>query len=209
MTLEELKSRLDACSNPLLVGPLAKDLPLSQHDLTIFIDGGSQLSSRLQGQPTVSIGDGDSGESSRLDYKLPQEKDYSDLAFVLNHLPRKIKTMKLVGFIGGRIDHQLAVFGEVYYFLKVIEAEKVEFDDHVLTFLDRGTHKLNFFGRFSLMAFDPCEVLLTGNAKYTVQPKSVLQPLSSFGLSNIANGQFSIETSEPLLLIQGRATEDI
>jgi hypothetical protein len=96
----------------------------------------------------------------------------------------------------------------VHYFLKTVIADRVDFDDHQLVFLDGGRHQLNIHGQFSLMAFDPSEVRLTGAVKYPVDPKTVMQPLSSFGLSNIGSGDVIIENSEPLLVIQGRASQD-
>ncbi|MEO0336406.1 MAG: hypothetical protein AAF202_08425 [Pseudomonadota bacterium] len=209
MTIDDLKSRLEACNHPLLVGPLAKALPSSDHDLVIYVDGGEKLRSASSGQPSLSVGDGDSSKTgASLDFKIPTEKDFSDLAFVLNHLPKAIRSVKLVGFIGGRLDHQLAVFGEVYYFLKRVKADHVIFDDQQLIFLDSGAHDLNIRGQFSVMAFEACEVRLTGKVKYPIDPVSTIQPMSSFGLSNIGSGQIKIENSDPLLVIQGRASQD-
>ena len=208
MTIKELKTILNACRQPLLIGPLAKKLPTSDHDLTIFVDGGCKLRPANH-KASVAVGDGDSKQADQsLDFTIPKDKDYSDLAFVLRHLPEKINSVRLVGFVGGRIDHQLAVLGGVYYFLKTVEADRVLFDDHQLIFLDSGQHAISIHGQFSLMAFEPCEVLLTGKAKYQVSPKSIMQPLSSFGLSNHGSGEVMIENSEPLLLIQGNASQD-
>src|SRR3982750_1407403 len=84
---------------------------------TIFVDGGTQF--RPVGEKNnpirISVGDGDSG-GINLDVLLPKEKDYSDLAFVLSNLPPTVRHVELIGFLGGRRDHELFNFGEVHKF---------------------------------------------------------------------------------------------
>src|SRR4051794_25182624 len=108
-----------------LVGPLyhQRHTPLMP---TVYVDGGTRF--RNEGGwaaghgghsafPTVSVGDGDSSGGS-LDELLPSEKDYSDLAFVLRSLPASVNEVTLLGFLGGRRDHELANLGEVNEYLK-------------------------------------------------------------------------------------------
>ena len=204
MMTTELKEVLSATNSVLLIGPLAKEIPQGNFDFTVFVDGGCHLRAKEHtNTSSLSVGDGDScPPNTKLDYMIPTEKDHSDLAYILRHLPKKLATLELHGFIGGRIDHQLAVFGEVFNYLKASETPSAVFDRQAAELLNKGKHSRNINGLFSLMTLEPTEVSLSGDTKYKVEPSAVLQPFSSHALSNEGRGDIQITNSLPLLLIR-------
>lgn len=210
MMTTELKEVLSATHSVLVIGPLAKTIPKGKFDFTVFVDGGCHLRAKEHTlTSSLSVGDGDScPPNTKLDYSIPKEKDYSDLAYLLMNLPKNLAKLELHGFVGGRIDHQLAVFGEVFTYLKEAKTQSVIFDDGSITALGTGTHKLHIEGTFSLMALEFSEVSIRGKAKYLIDPQATLQPLSSYALSNEGSGEVEIRCSLPLILTQGLASTD-
>lgn len=178
--------------------------PFSQVDSTrkepiIFVDGGSQF--RI-GEEGYSVGDGDSF-SGQLDCLLPMKKNYSDLSYVLNSLSENFSEVSLSGFLGGRRDHEILNLGEVHHFLKGKENIRVYFDDQV-TAVTQGRWKFNFAGIFSLIALESTRVLINGQCEYGIENMQVLPLLSSWGLSNIARGDFEVTAEGPIFLFWNR-----
>jgi thiamine pyrophosphokinase len=114
------------------------------------------------------MGDGDSSEIPMTVKKYNQNN--SDLAFVLSRYKgRKAPEVALlVGFLGGRIDHQLFNLGEIALYLKQFtknNAPVIQLDDKIV-FVGTGTHSADFKGIFSLASFEANQIKVLGKCKY-------------------------------------------
>jgi len=201
----DVVSRLQKHSKFTLIGPLIKNLPKKLQEFVIFVDGGAMALNDLIETPYLTIGDGDSiaKDKPQMQVPLKSEKDFSDLAFVLTQLPNNTSYLHLCGFLGGRLDHQLAVWGEVCQMMEETQNLLcVDFDEGHHKLLNQGPHELNVDGVFSLISLKPQEIRLKGKAKYTLPEFETLMPLNSRGLSNVGYGKIYLETSGPLLLFK-------
>ena len=185
-----------------LVGPLVSN-DRTFHDPVIFVDGGSIA---REGKRGFTVGDGDSSNTP-MDITLNPEKDFSDLAFALGLLPQSAEEVVLEGFLGGRRDHEIFNFGEIFHFLKKDVAPKfVRFDSEVVA-VSAGQWRFDLRGLFSLMAVETAMVEMKGDCQYPISPPQNVLPLSSFGLSNIATGVITIRTNNPIFLLSEDVTE--
>ncbi|MBS1985584.1 MAG: thiamine diphosphokinase [Bdellovibrionales bacterium] len=109
----------------LLVGPLLVEAPLPRDfDRVVAVDGGLDFCARQRLPVDWAIGDWDSLRNPKLlqnipAVTLPAQKDRSDfyaaLQCALIEEPAEIVAM---GFVGGRIDHQLAVMADAHRLLR-------------------------------------------------------------------------------------------
>ena len=187
-----------------LVGPLYNEIHVPTAP-TIYIDGGGKFAPTLPvDNPVVFVGDGDSGTDVELDEKLPTEKNYSDLAFVLRALPPSIDRVDLLGFMGGRRDHELCNMGEVHAFLHSrLHFTRVEMagpKERVVGF-SKGRVNLEIHGLFSVVVLESAAVKISGECKYPLSRDHMLTPLSSVGLSNEGGGTVEIESGPPAFVI--------
>ncbi len=179
-----------------VVGPLCA-IHKRFADPVIFVDGGSI---RREGNEGICVGDGDSS-TIPMDMQLDPQKDFSDLSFALDLLPEGVKEVTLDGFLGGRRDHELFNLGEVFHFLCRRDSPCAVFFDREIAAVTKGRWRLAIDGLFSLMAVEKSCVNLSGDCEYQINPSQEVTPLSSFGLSNIANGEISIETNNPIFVL--------
>lgn len=194
--------RLAGHNEVTVVGPLAQKRE-QWPDPTIFVDGGSRHQSNNQTQ--FSVGDGDSS-FHQVDHLLPSEKDFSDLAYVFKFLPDNLKRVAMVGFLGGRRDHEMINLGETHHFLKS-RPQPTEVDiDWTICAFSAGLWHLQFTGLFSLIAFEEALVRLTGSCRYKLEKPTLLPTVSSLGLSNESNGLVEIETNRPVFIFKNPFT---
>lgn len=187
-----------------VVGPLYGK-PHAADRSTIYVDGGAQFRGTkvLNDFPTISVGDGDSS-AAKLDVLIPREKDYSDLAFALRAVPESIREVQMLGFLGGRRDHELGVLGEVHHFLaRKSQFTMVRFDETEIVAFSGGPLKLEIDGRFSLFVFEPAHVTIAGSCKYKLPKPTALKPVSSHGLSNEGYGMVTVAADRPCFLYLG------
>ena len=178
-----------------LVGPLASPRTALAEPV-IFVDGGAGLRVADEG---VSVGDGDSFDG-HLDHRLDPDKDFSDLAFVLGCLGPRFSEIELFGFLGGRRDHELLGFGEVFHFLdRRSTPARARFDREVEAF-SAGRWRFESRGTFSLALFAPCRVTLWGDCRYPITPGTRVTPLGSLGLSNVGHGHVELEADGPVFI---------
>lgn len=161
----------------------------------VYIDGGLKHQSKFG--KGFSLGDGDSSTLEPT-WKLSPFKDESDFAVGLKNLPKQTKSVKALGFSGGRKDHDFINLLEALQFCQSRPQSNVEFVDSNLVALGAGTWTLNHQGFFSLVAFYPCFISIQGAIDYKLNNQQ-LKPLSSHGLSNRAFGEFSVETNSAIL----------
>jgi thiamine pyrophosphokinase len=162
----------------------------------VYVDGGS--SARQSHKEGFSVGDGDSF-AGELDEKLPTNKDYSDLAYVFQNSINRFQEINLIGFLGGRRDHELINIGEACSFLNEQTIKtKISFGSEVIV-LSKGIWEININGLFSVVSFSSQKILLSGACKYQIE-NSLLKSVSSHGLSNEGHGQVKLECEEALVI---------
>lgn len=165
-------------------------------DPIIYVDAGVHFRTQAQG---FSVGDGDSSEIA-MDEKLNTKKSYSDLAFVLQHIPRQFSKIQLLGFLGHRKDHELINFAEVHKFLKKsFNTVQIHFDKKIKV-LSKGTWDLVIHGSFSIFAFEEIDLQVSGDCDCQVLAGEVFSALSSQGLSNQGYGEVKIICNQPLFI---------
>jgi len=178
-----------------LIGPLY-DADSMHFDPVIYIDGGARFRRSDRG---ITVGDGDSYDKP-LDHLLETEKDFSDLAFVLKNISGRYKEVQLLGFLGGRKDHELFNLGEVHQFLRTNRKKcTVLFDQSIIAY-SAGEWSFNITGIFSIAVFQKTQITLTGKCRYPLCELTTIGTLSSHGLSNEGDGEISLSSSGPVFL---------
>ncbi len=216
------------CSEVAFVGPLSVKEPLCPRKMPfIYLDGGithQSLIRRLGLEDSfLTIGDNDSycGAEDEFDILLPRQKDQSDLAAALeelNNLCReskedgergdpKLETLHLYGLLGGRLDHQLAIFGELFDFIEILAGsenfQSLFYSSHhnqVEAIIFQGALQREIHGTFSLMSLRETRVSAMGDLKYPLEHHG-LKAFSSLALSNEGFGEVTIHCERPILLI--------
>ncbi|MCL2025135.1 MAG: thiamine diphosphokinase [Coriobacteriia bacterium] len=172
-------------------------VPSPEATLTIAVDAGLDRLLEQGLSPDIVVGDFDSvGGQGRAyleavdpcpeAYRVEAEKDFSDLDMALRVCAEKgIGAVTLSGFVGGRIDHQLAVFGVCARYAPQLSIA-LEDGQLMVTFLAAGQSCAVSQGRtFSVFALeDDARVSIVG-AQYPLTEHR-LTPLSDYGLSNYA-----------------------
>lgn len=189
-----------------LLGPLGPELPSQLASFPILgIDGGAAFSSHLD----LWIGDGDSllkepsQDESYPVIHLSRNKDSSDLSCALALFQESRVTLHLWGFLGGRRDHELFVLGECLHYLSESKGSKIYLYGNGaqrFALYSAGNWELGHQGLFSLGALHRPELELTGRVQYPISPARELPPLSSFGLSNEAHGDFQVKASNSFFI---------
>lgn len=185
-----------------LIGPLKLDLALiDKRFYSIIVDGGSNH--EIDFPNSLSIGDNDS-TSKPNDIRLPQEKELSDLAFSLKEIPQETEEVFAYGFIGGRLDHQFFILGDICHFLDAREILFNFYDQKkvLIKVLPPGSHKIVYKGVFSVLSFQSQMLKLDGDIKYKIDNKvgESLIPYSSNGLSNEADGDILLINQKPIIM---------
>jgi thiamine pyrophosphokinase len=202
---ENFKDEILSSGRAVLVGPMLtkEESKLISDGPLLLVDGGLEKASKhgiLIGKSYFSVGDGDSSKLE-MDELLDTDKDYSDLAYGLNFLPEKIKSIELFGFLGGRIDHQFINFGEIHKYLSKKDIQISANFSHEVLVLTKGTWNiLPKNETFSLMAFDHPSIKVTGKVAYEVPKETQMGPFSSQFLSNKALGLFQVTCTGPVFL---------
>ncbi|RLA62383.1 MAG: hypothetical protein DRQ88_05535 [Epsilonproteobacteria bacterium] len=203
MEKDQFIQKLKDCPVITLIGPLFKGEMERLDHPHIFVDRGIIFQKdfhqkKQSGYWDFSVGDGDSSPLE-LDLTLNPEKNFSDLSFALSLLPKNLKKLNLLGFLGGRRDHELINLGEVHHSLlnNTLEAI-VSLDGKILA--KNGNLGVNIDGTFSLIVFNETEIKLRGELKYPLLEFTTIRPLSSHGLSNIGSGLINIESKGPYFI---------
>lgn len=201
MDLKSFRAGIKQNKELTLVGPMAIAVPKElAHLPQILVDGGSRI--KKKHLISISVGDGDSW-GKKLDIRVPSKKDYSDLSLALSLIPKQIKIIHLVGFWGGREDHQFINLGEIHHFLsrkKQVEVKVWAKQKLMIWGLSKGQFNFSHTGTFSLFNFKNCKVNIKGKCEYSMKG-STLRAYSSHGLSNVGFGAMEIKSSAPLLVI--------
>lgn len=185
-----------------LVGPFAearREWPTP----CIFVDRGNQF--QTPHPLHISVGDGDSAAHA-VDQPLPATKDYSDLAYALAHIPAATSKVNLLGFLGGRRDHEWLNIGETQRFLQNRTHPTECHFDQAVAGLSAGGWSLNLTGTFSVFAFRDTKVQMTGACRFQLNHETLLEALSSHGLSNEGHGDVRIVCRDPIFIFKNLST---
>ena len=195
MVLDDYLRTFNDARRATLIGPLYRGEHPPAEPL-IFVDGGSNQRERGGG---FAVGDGDSSRGP-IDQYLSPDKDFSDLAYVLGRLSDHFNEVELLGFLGGRRDHELFNFGEVHHFLCARAAPTVVRFDRGVTAYSKGKWVFEAQGTFSLAVIETATVKLVGACKYPIVEPTVIKPLISFGLSNEGYGEVILTADGPAFI---------
>ena len=192
-----------------VIGPLFRRENFLPSPAYILVDGGAHFQEEIQAllpsSPSpffLKVGDGDSYDGP-LDMKWPREKDYSDFKGALDLLPDRVEVVHLLGFLGGRLDHQLFCLGEVHRYLEKKGKTLFTFDKEILAW-GEGRWEVDVQGIFSLAVLQSTAIRLTGRCQFPLEHETKIFPLSSRGLSNRGRGRICIESDGPFFLLKGR-----
>ena len=196
--LQSFISKVQQHKSVVLVGPMAKSFPTDWPLLPVLgVDGGSNKATA--DKYDFTLGDGDSlGPALSLDLVFPVDKDASDLALALQHLPAGPLTIHLYGFWGGRFDHQVINLGELHARLMKEGGEVCFHTDSEYQVLGRpaGRHTLTLQGLFSLFSPLPTLFSIEGECRFPLTPTRV-DSLSSRLLSNEGHGEVTLTADQP------------
>lgn len=175
----------------------------------IMIDGGLnhfERINKLKRNPTISIGDNDSNKTEYLlDVSLDTQKDYSDLTYALNKLSVAFTGKKLnitmLGFLGGRLDHELINLGEINNFLENISFKCEILMSNKVISTNKNHFSLNTHNSFSFLAFADRVLTIFGECKYKLSTPTKIKALSSLTLSNQGFGKVEIQTDGVFFII--------
>ena len=190
-------------AGPCLTAPLGpaqvaaaglRDVPV------IAIDGGI----RFAKSPFLWAGDGDSGKApANIPAMRKKNQDETDLRFCLNGIrPWRWRELHLFGFIGERRDHELANFGEIHAEMgrRRKFARGVFYGEDfrpLAVFYPGGDHAFTHHGLFSVLAFAPADVSLSGKCKFPAE-NVAFETLSGAGISNESSGEVKLRSSGPV-----------
>lgn len=189
-----------------LIGPMGPEVPQGLLAYPILcVDGGARFTHKID----VWIGDGDSGSipvKCENIYQFSPHKSESDLFLALSLLKDTTHmTLHCWGFLGGRRDHELINMGVMMTFLEgKSKSEAIFYDLNAkvaIRAFGSGFRELNHQGLFSLASLKNVRVKMTGECAYQLNEMTELTPLSSLGLSNVAQGRFNLENDGPVMVI--------
>jgi len=195
MSIERYLDRFQGEKKLTLVGPFCAP-SVRLEEPVIFVDGGTDC---RQSGCGIAVGDGDSFDGE-LDVLLSPDKDFSDLAFALADVPSGFVEIRLLGFLGGRRDHELFNLGEVHQFLVTRTSPvQVLFDDRVVAY-SAGRWSFCRHGGFSLGVLEESRIRVEGDCLYQCTEPTLFKPFTSFGLSNIGSGIIQLECWRPVFV---------
>ncbi|MEM1077636.1 MAG: thiamine diphosphokinase [Pseudomonadota bacterium] len=176
---------------------------LAHAPILVAVDGGVSHAAALSERPTRILGDLDSQPEA-----LPEafsdvpithiaEQDSTDFDKALRSVPADLALG--VGFLGGRVDHELACFHTLlrYAHRRVLLLS----DTDVVTLASpRGVMRLTVDSRLSFFPLQPVRVTSTG-VRWPLTAEW-LDPRDRIGTSNIVTaGRVTLETSDPACLV--------
>jgi hypothetical protein len=176
----------------------------------IFVDGGNKHKSKIKDitlYSTLHIGDGDSSKQKqkKLDVKLPTQKNFSDLAYVVEVVRKNRKRISNVYFLGfsshhfeERLDHLLFNLGLIQGLASKL-CLPIYVDEYFL-FLPAGKNILKHKGIFSIISLRPNTIKLQGSVKYILEVWTKIKSFDTHCLSNRAHGIFQIESKKEILV---------
>lgn len=194
MKLEDYFNQFPNHKELVLIGPLFNGGPFVFSEPLVYVDGGRDR----WHQDGFCVGDGDSVlRQEVIDDILDTEKDFSDLEYVLRHIPSGLSKIRAFGFLGGRKDHELSNLGS---FFKLAKRQKVEVTlSEKMSLFSPGAYKFDFKGGFSILPYEKGFLKIQGDCKYLFEGV-VDSAFSSQFISNKALGAFRLQAMTPFSL---------
>ena len=179
---------------------------LKKSGTIISIDGAADKLKSLKLDSHIILGDLDSLKKSKSDYKCfvyeLKDQSKSDLEKSLNWCIRKrINTVSLIGFSGGRFDHELTSLLLLEYFSDKIQLNY--YSDHCEIHSFSGFKTFDSFkGQIiSIFSLNLKANISTSGLKYNLKNDLLNSP--SNGVSNVSmKEKFSIESTSSIFVIQ-------
>jgi thiamine pyrophosphokinase len=208
-TFKDKLLKLQSFQEVILVGPIPHQnlIPFDQSP-HFFIDGGSAYHHQYSLSNCLSfyLGDLDSIDddlktSIAWDQQFSAQKDESDLKLCLSYIPNSVKRIHMNGFLGGNLDHQMIVLGDLYHFLQNSPKTNIFLYENQKIIVQLSSDPetiIEHQGIFSLATLHPQNISIKGQCEYSGDYH--LEPLSSQGLSNFGQGEFSIQHPHPLIV---------
>lgn len=195
--LTNIHSFLDNDKTLWAVGPMEYFFDFSGNTITkvIFVDGGDKHKPLFPEIGSITIGDGDSSKVVPDLFKAKQTQ--SDLSFLLENLPTTIEKIHLLGFLGGRRDHELLNLGAAFHLGQ--SRQCIIHFDHNVSVYPAGQFSIDYEGIFSLLSFEDMNCEIFGQVDYPLK-KTCLSKVSCLGLSNVAKGNFTISCDQSFLI---------
>ena len=191
-----------------IIGPMEINPTLIDKTLfSIVVDGG--INHLLDLKSSISLGDQDS-TNLKLDQVIPKEKDFSDLSYGLKHIPKGTEQINCYGLLGGRLDHQLCVLGDI---IEYVVTHKISFNlfnqcSRKVAIIPAGTWQFQHQGNFSVLSTKEQRIKIDGEVKYkSTSEYTYIRVLTSHTLSNEASGLIQITNEFPLTIFFNYPTE--
>lgn len=206
-------------STCIVIGPMpfekkVVDLYVENSTLElVFIDGGAlhekKFGSFIKKHHLTPAYYGDGDSSKKIMNHKKSDQNLSDLAFFLQNTLQKKNIKKydrylFLGFLGGRLDHELINLGEFFRFMKhfsSLSAPQVHIEDKI-EFFPKGKIETTLKGIFSVASFEKSTFKISGKCLYKTKSAITLPGLSSRGLSNIGMGVVKIESTTPVAVFK-------
>jgi len=179
---------------------------LKRSGTIISVDGGADKLKSLKLDSHIILGDLDSLKNKRSDYKCLvfelKDQSKSDLEKSLNWcILKKINKISLIGFSGGRFDHEITSLLLLKHYSDKIQLNY--YSDHCKIYSFRGLKTFDSFkGQvISIFSLDLKAKIITSGLKYNLKNNLLNSP--SNGLSNISLGnKFSIDSTSLIFVFQ-------
>lgn len=202
MNNTEYRKKLALFSEINLVGPLITKQGLeliNPNNPIIFVDGGAKAYEKVSSPLKLKVGDQDSSDEV-MDILLKPDKDFTDFEYSLTLLPQSIQKINLIGFLGGRKDHEFTNLGVIHHFLKNnSNVLKVVWNNELIT-LNKGSSSFSHSSNFSIIFLEESQLKITGHCKYKIQESTLLKPLTGRTVSNLGSGTINLETNNPIFI---------
>jgi len=196
-----------------LIGPINPYIPSGfKNKFFLFIDGGAKIYPLLPlNKRTLLMGDGDSlshknqSLKNHFHFLFSKNKNFTDLEGALNILPKNLKNLHCIGFLGGkREDFQLLQFHLLEKFAlqkKTLRHISLYSSKKKLGWLllTPGTHLINFTGNFSVLTSKTQQINLVGKLAYPGKVK--ILSWSGIGINNESKSNSFTITCEKNLWI--------
>ena len=179
---------------------------LKESGTIISIDGGADKLKSLKLDSHIILGDLDSLKKTKSDYKCLvfelKDQSKSDLEKSLDWCVRKkINKVSLIGFSGGRFDHEITSLLLLEYFSDKIQLNY--YSDHCEIHSFRGFRTFDSFkGQvISIFSLNLKAIIKTCGLKYNLKNDLLNSP--SNGVSNVSmEDEFSIDSTSFIFVIQ-------
>lgn len=201
--LEQKLNSLSCQKSVLILGPMLSHMPETKTKQNII-----QVDTCIfdQFDHSIILGDGDSvahEQQKYFDYLFPVHKDFTDFEALLTLIKQfpLLEELHFYGFWGGRFDHHVLIPCQITELLLQTRNLKQAwiYDQNnlpTLQILNSGVHHFNEQIPFSIITTQQQLIELKGQVSYP--GNFSLKAWSGHGISNFAQGRWSLECELPI-----------